>query len=623
MTGVTHGADAERLREVADALRGHGQRVKEVGDRIGPIAQALEESWGGPDAAAMIAEIDGLRPTVASAGATVIAWAEELRAQADEQTGASGGAGATGGSGAGGGGGNSQGRPAPAGPTRQEVWDHIKDIVGGMSDGGGDGDTGMRNPFAAAIDRPRFGNDPLPDVEPRNVIDGKPGGDEKRTGSSSHTDSTGKNIKLSHTTTGSTSDAGVDAQGRGLQTTTVTGTTELSAEGSAKVGRIGVDGKAFAGTESSWAVTGPDGTDAASVNPLDPTNMPEGTSARLGSSWYTGNGLGASYKLLSADMGTKSGTEHYVEVSRGEGDEVTVVVGDDDFDKAKSSLGLGTDDVSARLSADSDFTQGRAKEVTFDLSTQEGQDAYNRFVLLGKAPQADAPGVVDVADVEAFSGSRSTGASVSLWDKTFGSSDSNWNAGGLSKQHADGSETVEWSGKDGSTQVGGSTHIDPDGNVDRDKSTYYLRQRDVDADVAHEYNQHQGSGVRPSQSQNVAISLTPDDLQAMRYTAAESAAARINNEPEWYRGTDIDDGRQWTADDVLEYVDGHPDRARGLDGIDTASTDLLASQDDSEILRAMSAEGPVEFQNELAREYSVHQDNYRGHRGKVTSTGTD
>lgn len=619
MTGVTHGGDAARLREIATVLRGEGLRVKELGDGLGPFAQVLEGSWSGPDSAALLADVEQLRPAVASVGATLIVWADELRAQADEQTQASGEAGGAG------------GRGAPGGSERsrrsEEVVDDVRDLANRIMGDGDRQDQGMRNPLLAGLDRPRYGNDSPPDAEPRNVIDGPKRGDEARTGSTSHSTSAGDGVKVSRTTSGSTTDAGVDAKGRGLQTTTVSGTSEVSAEVGKKIGRVGVDGKVLAGTETKWAVTGPDGTDATSVNPLDPEGMPEGTSARLGSSWYRGHNLDASYRAITVSMGEKSGTEHYIEVTRGEGDEVTVLVGDDEFDKAKSALGLGNDKVSGQLSADSSFTEGKAKEVTFDLSTQEGQDGYNRLVLLGKEPQAGDPGVKDVADIEAFSGSRSTGASVKLFDQTYGSTDSNWNAGGLSKHHADGGETVEWSGKDGRTQVGGSTHYDPDGSIDRDKSTYYLRERDVEPEVARTYNQHQGSDAAPSGRQNVAISLTPTDLEGMRYQAAETQAAKINNEPEWYRGSDIDTGKTWTADDVLNYVEGNPEKAQSLatqSGLNTpASVQLLEAQNDDEMLRAMAVRNPVEFQNDFATEHHAQTGNIKGHRGTVTSTGTD
>lgn len=603
------------LREIATALRGQGARVQEIGDGLSPFAQVLEGAWSGLDSARLLADVDQLRPAVASVGSTLIAWADELRAQADEQTQASGEAGGAGG----------RGGPGSSERSRrsEEVVDDVTDLANRtMGDGHPQGQ-GMRNPWLAGMDRPRYGNDSPPDAEPRNVIDGPQGGDEARTGSTSHSTSAGDGAKVSRTTSGSTTDAGVDAQGRGLQTTTVSGTSEVSAEVGKKIGRIGVDGKVLAGTESKWSVTGPDGTDATSVNPLDPEGMPEGTSVRLGNSWYTGHDLDASYRAITLSMGEKSGTEHYIEVTRGDGDEVTVLVGDDEFDKAKSALGIGNDKASGQVSAGSSFTEGKAKEVTFDLSTQEGQDAYNRLVLLGKEPRAGDPGVKDIADIEAFSGSRSTGASAKLFDQTFGSSDSNWNAGGLTKHHADGAETVEWSGKDGRTQVGGSTHYDPDGSIDRDKTTYYLRERDVEPEVARLYNQYQGSDAAPSGRQNVAISVTPTDLEAMRYQAAETQAAKINNEPEWYRGSDIDTGKTWSADDVLDYVEGNPERARSLQPLAPASVQLLEAQNDDEMLRAMAARNPVEFQNDLAAEHHAQTDTIKSHRGTVTSTGTD
>lgn len=73
MTDVTHGADVERLREVAGVIRTRGERVQDLGDELGPLSAMLEEAWGGPDAEALLVQANGLRPSLAGAGATLVA----------------------------------------------------------------------------------------------------------------------------------------------------------------------------------------------------------------------------------------------------------------------------------------------------------------------------------------------------------------------------------------------------------------------------------------------------------------------------------------------------------------------------------------------------------------------
>lgn len=100
MTGLTHGADVERLREIAVMMRGQGARVQEVGEELGPLSAMLQESWGGPDAEYLLSQVQMLRPVVANTGATLVAWADGLSVQADQQV-AGSGEGGDGGAGAG------------------------------------------------------------------------------------------------------------------------------------------------------------------------------------------------------------------------------------------------------------------------------------------------------------------------------------------------------------------------------------------------------------------------------------------------------------------------------------------------------------------------------------------
>ena len=92
-------------------------------------------------------------------------------------------------------------------PDRQDAIDKIKDVTSKLTSGDGRG-SGMDNPLLAALDKPRGGHDAPPDAEPRNIIDGRPGGREEGTGSVSQSESKGKHVKVSGTVTASTTDAG-------------------------------------------------------------------------------------------------------------------------------------------------------------------------------------------------------------------------------------------------------------------------------------------------------------------------------------------------------------------------------------------------------------------------------
>lgn len=595
MTGVTHGGDAARLREIATVLRGEGLRVKELGDGMGPFAQVLEGSWSGPDSAALLADVDRLRPAVASVGATLIVWADELRAQADEQTQASGEAGGAG------------GRSGPGGSERSrrsdEVVDDVRDLANRIM---GDGDPqgqGMRNPLLAALDpgaRPgRQGGADASSIDPFDALFGEkiPGFEGPK---GSHSKSLGKGVSIETSGSATRDDAGLNDQGQRLESTTVTGKAEVSAEGGKRMGKVGLDAKGFAGTENSYTVTGVKGTDLTDANPFDPEGMPEGSKIRLDSSWYAGYELDGKFKHIVAEMGEKSGKEHYVEVIRGEGDEVTVRIGNDKFDEASSATGLGLGPASGTLDTGGSSFTGTAKEVTFDLSTQEGQDAYDRFVLGGKAPSADAAGVVDVSKVEAFGAEKHAGMSANWGDKSLSV---DWvkhdTAGGVSTTHADGGKTVEWASRREGSSQGGSVELDPDGKVKPGSEQIHIRRTGVDPGQLSTYMENvHGQKHDYSEPQNVVINYTKEDLRTLRLQAAEYEAQELNAGSS-LRGSAFEDRQDWTAAEVLERIDSSDDARGSLRPALIETDSLLWARSDDELIDAL-AQDPVVVQTDAA-----------------------
>ncbi|WP_433955131.1 hypothetical protein [Janibacter indicus] len=85
MTGVTHGADVARLDEISGQLRVQGEQVGQIGETLGVVSGTLREAWSGPDMEHLLAQTDQLRPAIARTGASLVAWADALREQADQQ----------------------------------------------------------------------------------------------------------------------------------------------------------------------------------------------------------------------------------------------------------------------------------------------------------------------------------------------------------------------------------------------------------------------------------------------------------------------------------------------------------------------------------------------------------
>lgn len=102
MTGVTHGADTERLRSIATELTGCAQRARDVAAMGNGSIGVLAQAWQGPDVEHFVHSWEGAGRSLEQAADRLQQTAEELRRQADNQTEGST-ARATGGGGPGGG----------------------------------------------------------------------------------------------------------------------------------------------------------------------------------------------------------------------------------------------------------------------------------------------------------------------------------------------------------------------------------------------------------------------------------------------------------------------------------------------------------------------------------------
>lgn len=88
--GVSHGADTDRLRRIAESLSGVSRQVEQAGTAS---MGALVESWAGSDVEVFAANWQQATPQLAAAADRLSAFARLLLEQAEEQDRASGGRG--------------------------------------------------------------------------------------------------------------------------------------------------------------------------------------------------------------------------------------------------------------------------------------------------------------------------------------------------------------------------------------------------------------------------------------------------------------------------------------------------------------------------------------------------
>ncbi|RWU82974.1 hypothetical protein CWN80_09185 [Janibacter hoylei PVAS-1] len=606
MAGVTSGADPDRLDEISELMRGHAEQIGQLSETLGHASTVLRASWSGPDMEYLLAQTDHLRPEMARTGSTLVAFADQLRHQADEQRRGSGEGGGAGRPGARDGEGIRGGRHITGVPQG------FRDLVGGMTSGEG------RSPFdlpAGAMTN-AIGDGPQTDP-----------GEVEQPGYVSNSDDVegGKVIKgqVTGTETVAVSREFVDSEGRSVQTTTVSVRAEAGIAGEAGGDLTGGGFSASGGKEASYEVTAPVGVDPLSIDPNDPMSWPPGVSVRFSEEYFAAFDAEARFRGLMAGAGYEFGTEGYVEISRGDGDQVVVQVGDAEFLRSSSELGLGTPDANVKAGASSETSSGTAREVTIDMSTPGGRATFDD-VMIGKPPAADAPGVVDVADLTVFNASKSVDLSMTAGDVSAGGTLAEWGAGGVQRTHADGTTTLDWTGEAQGRQVGGTASFDADGNMVVEDNTYYIRMEGVDPTTAAEYNRNYlGEDVTPTHDQNVVINFTHDDLATMRYQAAATHASIVNANPENFPNFPAAADGHVTSEDVLRYFEEHPDTA-GTDLRDIATGDttmtILGAQSDQEMLRVlMLGDGPLVVQRDLAGDYHTATGNYVRPVGDITS----
>jgi hypothetical protein len=141
----------------------------------------------------------------------------------------------------------------------------------------------------------------------------------------------------------------------------------------------------------------------ATPNPLNPLDMPTGTSVMITGQDLTGNTLEFGYKLM------RIGSDHTelegmgFGVRRGEGDLVEVFSGPVSSVENELFLGLGRGSFSAGVTLGTSYESQQLSVARIDLSTEEGRAAYQGFITSGQVPDWNPPGVLRAGDQDVYS----------------------------------------------------------------------------------------------------------------------------------------------------------------------------------------------------------------------------
>lgn len=260
-------------------------------------------------------------------------------------------------------------------------------------------------------------------------------------------------------------------------------------------------------------------------NPLDPLNMPQGTSLLMRGQSLTGSTFEANWKAF-----TVGGTHTELSglgfgVTRGEGSIVEVYSGPVDTVENSAFFGLGRQGALA-LGVGSDLSmETREMQIArIDLSTSEGQAAYQTFVSTGRVPDWSPPGVQQSGTTEVFSHEYASFIGLQVGGLTLGGSN---DANGTIARTTWADGTVDYSNT--YTSTGGVTtdvryQLDDAGNPDYSNATWTVVRANLDPTLANylesAYDPSRANQF-PDNAQHTQQTFTTDALMALRDRARD------------------------------------------------------------------------------------------------------
>lgn len=277
-----------------------------------------------------------------------------------------------------------------------------------------------------------------------------------------------------------------------------------------------------------------DGDLSAAPNPLQPLAMEPGTSVLMRGQTLTGSTFEANWKAL-----TIGGTTTQLEglgfgVTRGEGSIVEVYSGPVETVENSAFFGLGRQGALAiGFGSDLSMETREMQIARIDLSTAEGQAAYQTFMSTGQVPSWSPPGVQQSGRTEIFSHEYARFIGLQVGGLSIGgASDSNGTI--TETTWADG--TVEYSNT--YTSAGGVTsevsfNRNADGTPDYTDATWTVVRADLDPVLAsYLQTSYDASRVNqfPDNPQHAQMTLTTADLMALRDTARAYVAEQQGQE---------------------------------------------------------------------------------------------
>lgn len=269
---------------------------------------------------------------------------------------------------------------------------------------------------------------------------------------------------------------------------------------------------------------------SATPNPLDPMNMPIGTSVLIRGDTLQGSTFEATYKLLTASSthteleGTGFG------VRRIDADTFEIYSGPIETVENEMFLGLGKHGLaSIGFGVDKSLEVQEMSVARVDLRTEEGQAAYQTFMNSGQIPNWSPPGVSQSGTTQVIEAEHAAEFGINIGGFSWGASFNEEQSTVTRTEWQDGTSDVVYThqGRDGHVREI-TSGLDASGNPVDGGDTYRIMLTNSEPAVASYvdfvFNVDPEGGVsgdRFDGNQNVQMTFSESDLMGLRDRARE------------------------------------------------------------------------------------------------------
>jgi len=550
-----YGADVDELRAFARQLAAGADSLEDA--RRALQSTVTGARWTGPDGDKLRGQWSSeLSPILTNAATTLRRASDRVKANAEDQQATSavngGGAGGAGGA-SGGPGGSSGGAGASAAPDGETAPDES-----GLS-------ANAKGSHETSTDNGTVGSPAT------HGTDAKVGGGVSYDPDSGETTYSGngslsewvngpKGSKVTFGVTGGAEYTTGQRSEDGFTTYTSKSDVSIGVEGGIEKGGTGVSGGYSTGVTAEYQVKVPDAAgdvDPGSINPFDPNSIPVGGSVKMDGGDYTKTELNAAYHNIALESSVKDSSGVSSLVERVDENTVRVTSGPTDAIANTAGLGVDVEGIKAMVSNTTSLSGQSLQTADFDLSTPEGQAAYNHYLVTGEIPKDAATGVSGLTKIERLDYDSATKAELSTpfggFEKELGQ-----NTGSkVMTTYPDGSSDVLLTatyGDRGDFQM--SQSIDASGTEDMSARTYSydVKPDDIGAQMLNSSKFYPQSIVPGTVGAGDDVTLTFTQAQMDQYAAKLNAADPLDVPMDLRPPI----SGEWTGFSLAAYLAGSP-----------------------------------------------------------------